>query len=111
MAAGVDATSQNRVSLGGLFGGIFAETYSADDFVKSLEVGSVYRAGDETIAVALKDDLHLEDYRVIVFNGDNQYDMRDRPTIRPIARERKSVGQGKRGSVSVDLGGLHDIKQ
>src|SRR3546814_3277687 len=88
MAAGVDATSQNRVSLGGLFGGIFAETYSADDFVKSLEVGSVYRAGDHTIAGALKDGLHLEDYRVIVLNGDNEYDMRDRPTLRPIARER-----------------------
>src|SRR3546814_15774014 len=75
MAAGVDATSQNRVGLGGLFGGIFAETYSADDFVKSLEVGSVYRAGDDPIAVALQDDLQLEDYRVIVFKGDNQSDM------------------------------------
>lgn len=88
MSPGVDATSQNRVGLGGLFGGILAETYSAENFVKSLEVGSVYRAGDDTIAVALKDDLHLEDYRVIVFNGDNQYDMRDRPAIRQIERER-----------------------
>ena len=88
MAPGVDPTGQNRVSLGGLFGGVFAKTYSADDFLKSLEVGSVYQAGDDTIAVALKDDLRLEDYRIIVFNGDNQYDPRDRPAIRQIDRER-----------------------
>ncbi len=83
-AQGVEVTSQNRVGLGGLFGGVFAKTYSADDFLKSLEVGSVYQAGDDTVAVALKGDLRLEDYRIIVFNGDNQYDLRDRPAIRQI---------------------------
>ena len=88
MAPGVEVTSQNRVGLGGLFGGVFAKTYSADDFLKSLEVGSVYQAGDDTIAVALKDDLRLEDYRIIVFNGDNQYDLRDRPAVRQIDRGR-----------------------
>lgn len=88
MAPGVQPVSQNRVGLGGLFGGLFAATYSADDFVKSLEVGSVYRAGDDTIAVALKDDLRLEDYRIIVFNGDYQYDLNDRPVLRQIDRER-----------------------
>jgi hypothetical protein len=88
MAPGVEVTSQNRVGLGGLFGGVFAKIYSADDFLKSLEVGSVYQAGDDTIAVALKDDLRLEDYRIIVFNGDNQYDLRDRPAIRQIDRGR-----------------------
>jgi hypothetical protein len=86
MAPGVEVTSQNRVGLGGLFGGIFAKTYSAEDFMKSLEVGTVYQAGDDTIAVALKDNLKLEDYRVIVFNGDNQYDLRDRPALRQIDR-------------------------
>lgn len=86
MAPGVEVTSQNRVGLGGLFGGIFAKTYSAEDFLKSLEVGSVYQAGDDSIAVALKDDLRLEDYRILVFNGDNQYGMRDRPAIRQIDR-------------------------
>ena len=88
MQAGVEQVSQNRVGLGGLFGGIFAQTYSAENFVKSLEVGSVYRAGDDTIAVAMKDDLRLEDYRVIVFNGDYQYDISDRPTLRQIERAR-----------------------
>ena len=88
MAPGVEVTSQNRVGLGGLFGGVFSKTYSADDFLKSLEVGSVYQAGDDTIAVALKDDLRLENYRVIVFNGDDQYDLRDRPAIRQIDRAR-----------------------
>lgn len=88
MAPGVDPTSQNRVGLGGVFGGLFAKTYSAEDFLKSLEVGSVYQAGEDTIAVALKDDLRLEDYRVIVFNGDYQYDLRDRPVLRQIDRQR-----------------------
>lgn len=87
MASGVDPTSQNRVGLGSLFGGVFARTYSADDFLKSLEVGSVYQAGEDTIAVALKDDLRLEDYRVIVFNGDYQYDIRDRPVLRQVDRQ------------------------
>lgn len=84
-AQGVDVTSQNRVGLGGLFGGIFAKTYSADDFVKSLEVGSVYRAGDDKIVVALKGERRLEDYRIIVFNGDNQYDPRARPALQQVA--------------------------
>ena len=87
MAPGVEPTSQNRVGLGGLFGGVFAKAYSADDFLKSLEVGSVYQASEGIIAVALKDDLRLENYRVIVFNGDNQYDIRDRPVLKQIARE------------------------
>jgi hypothetical protein len=88
MQPGVEQISQNRIGLGSLFGGVFAKTYSAADFVKSLEVGSIYRAGDDTIAVALKDDLRLEDYRVIVFNGDYQFDISDRPVLRQIERER-----------------------
>lgn len=88
MQPGVEQISQNRVGLGGLFGGAFKKTYGAEDFLKSLEVGSVYRAGSDTIAVALKDDLRLEDYRVIVFNGNYQYDISDRPALRQIDRAR-----------------------
>lgn len=84
MTAGVKVTSQNRVRLGGLFGGIFAETYSAEDFVESLEVGTVYRAGDGLLAVAMEGDALLEDHRVIVFNGDYQYDPRALPTLQQI---------------------------
>jgi hypothetical protein len=84
MAPGVKVTSQNRVGLGGLFGGIFAKVYTAEDFLKRLEVGSVYRAEDGTAAIALKGDLRLEDYRVIVFNGENQYDITGRPELRQI---------------------------
>src|SRR5690606_4130763 len=84
MAPGVDPTSMNRTGLGGLFGGIFAKTYSAVDFVESLEVGSVYQAGGDTVAIALKDDVRLEDYRIIVFNDDYKYELRGRPALRQI---------------------------
>lgn len=88
MQRGVEQISQNRIGLGGLLGGVFSATYSAKDFVKSLEVGSVYQTGGDTIAVALKDDLRLEDYRVIVFNGDYQFDISDRPALRQVDRDR-----------------------
>lgn len=88
MQPGVESVSQNRVGLGGLFGSAFQKTYGAEDFLKSMEVGSIYRAGSDTIAVALKDDLRLEDYRVIVFNGDYQYNISDRPALRQIDRAR-----------------------
>lgn len=84
MAPGVDVTSQNRVGLGGLFGGIFGKTYGASDFLKTLEVGSVYLAGKDRAAIVLKGDLRLEDYRVIVFNGENQYDITGAPELQQI---------------------------
>jgi hypothetical protein len=84
MTTGVKATSQNRVSLGGLFGGVFAKTYSAEDFVRSLEVGTVYRAGNGLLAVAMEGDELLQDHRIIVFNGDYQYDPRALPSLQQI---------------------------
>lgn len=84
MTTGVEVTSQNRVGLGGLFGGVFAETFSAEDFVKSLEVGTVYRAGDGLLAVAMEGDERLQDHRVIVFNGDYQYDPKALPTLQQL---------------------------
>ena len=87
MTTGVDVTSQNRVGLGGLFGGVFAATYSAENFVRSLEVGTVYRAGNGHLAVALAGDEVLTDHRVIVFNGDYQYDPKSLPTLQQVPPE------------------------
>ncbi len=84
MTTGVKATSQNRVGLGGLFGGVFAKTYSAEDFLKSLEVGTVYRAGNGLLAVAMEGDEVLTDHKVIVFNGDYQYDPQSLPSLQQI---------------------------
>ncbi|WP_193366864.1 hypothetical protein [Pelagibius marinus] len=84
MTTGVKATSQNRVSLGGLFGGVFAKTYSAEDFIESLEVGTVYRAGDGLLAVAMEGDEVLSDHKVIVFNGDYQYDPKALPSLQQV---------------------------
>ena len=84
MTTGVKVTDQNRVSLGGLFGGVFAPTYSAENFLQSLEVGTVYRAGGGRLAVAMAEDQVLADHRIIVFNGDYQYDPRKLPTLQQI---------------------------
>lgn len=85
MTSGVKVTSQNRISVGNIFGGILAKTYSPADFVESLEVGTVYLAGDGLLAVAMQGDERLEDHRVIVFNGDNQYDPRALPSLQQIS--------------------------
>lgn len=87
MSPGVEAVNENRISVGGLLGGLFSQSYTTKDFLESLEVGSVYRAGDGSVAVALKEDMRLEDYRIIVFNGDYRYTVHDRPAIRQIDRE------------------------
>lgn len=84
MATGVEVINQNRIGLGNLFGGVFADTYSAESFVRSLEVGTVYRAGNGLLAVAMAGDEVLSDHRVIVFNGDYQYDPRQLPTLQQI---------------------------
>ncbi|MEO3427925.1 hypothetical protein AAFN88_03645 [Pelagibius sp. CAU 1746] len=73
MNQGISRTSQSRDGIGGLFGSVFATTYNANHFVKSLEVGSVYRTGDGNVAVALKGERRLEDFDIIVFNGEYQY--------------------------------------
>ncbi len=73
MNQGISRISQSRDGIGGLFGSVFATTYNADNFVKSLEVGSVYRTGDGNVVVALKGERRLEDYNIILFNGEYQY--------------------------------------
>lgn len=84
MSTGVKVTNQNRVNLGGLFGGLFATTYNAEYFLKSLEVGTVYYAGGDLLAVAMAGEEVLSDHRVIVFNGDYQYDPTALPTLQQI---------------------------
>lgn len=85
MTTGVEVTSQNRVRLGGLFGNVFGTTYSAENFVRSLQVGTVYRAGNGHLAVAMAHDEVLSEHRVIVFNGDYQYDPKALPSLQQIA--------------------------
>ncbi|GAB4225654.1 MAG: hypothetical protein Tsb0032_31720 [Kiloniellaceae bacterium] len=84
LTTGVKVTSQDRIGLGGLFGGVFAKTYSLDDFADALEVGTVYRAGDKRLAVAMEGGELLQEHRVIVFNGDYQYDPKALPTLQQI---------------------------
>jgi hypothetical protein len=90
MSAGVDPTSASRVGLGGVpvLGGLFSKTYGPDDFTDDKDVGTVYFAGDDTLALALEGDMKLEDYKIIVFNGEHQYDLRARPQLQQIPPER-----------------------
>lgn len=76
----IKVINENRVSVGGLLGGLLPTAYGAEHFIKSLEIGSVYRAGDGEIAVAMKGERRLEDYEVLVFNGDYQYIPQGRAT-------------------------------
>lgn len=87
---GVDVTSQDRVGLGGvpLLGGIFADVYDSDDFTEANDVGTVFHAGDDQLVVALKDNLKLEDYQVIIFNASNQYTVGRSPRIEQVPPEK-----------------------
>jgi len=86
---GVDVVSQDRIGLGGLgfLGGLLDKTYSADDFTPANDIGTVFRAGDDKLVIALKDDLKLEDHKVIIFNASNEYQVRGNPTIEQIPPE------------------------
>lgn len=68
----IKVINENRISVGGLLGGLLPTTYTAKDFVKSLEVGSVYWDGSAMV-VAMKGERRLKDYNVAVFNGNYQY--------------------------------------
>jgi len=86
---GVDVVSQDRIGLGGLgvISGLFSKTYGADDFGAANDVGTVFRAGDDKLVIALKDGLKLQDHKVIIFNTSNEYQVQGNPTIDQIPPE------------------------
>jgi len=86
---GVDVVSQNRLNLGGLgvLGSLFNETYGPDDFGTANDIGTVFRAGEDKLVIALKGERKLEDYRVVVFNRDNEYQVRGQPTLEEVPPE------------------------
>lgn len=83
---GVDVVTQDRVGLGnlGVLGGLLQETYGPDDFGAGNDIGTVFRAGDDQLVIALKGDRKLEDYKVVIFNRDNEYQVRGQPTIEQV---------------------------
>jgi hypothetical protein len=86
---GVDVVSQDRIGLGGLgvISGLFDKTYNSDDFTAENDVGTVFRAGDDKLMIALKDDLKLADHQVIIFNTNKEFQVRGKPTIDQISPE------------------------
>lgn len=87
---GVKVTSQDRVNLGGLgvLGSLFGETYDSDDFGAHNDAGTVFYDGDDQLFVALKEDVDLEDFRIVIFNADSEYQLRSAPKIEQISPER-----------------------
>lgn len=86
-ALGVDFTSDDRVSLDGVpvLGGLFGKTYDADDFSEENRIGSVFRAGDDTMAVVLTGDRAVDGYQVVFFNGKGHYEISGRPKLTEVS--------------------------
>lgn len=86
-AFGVDFTSDDRVGLGGLpvVGGLFEKTYDADDFTPENRVGSVFRSGDDTMAVVLTGDSVLDGHKIVFFNGKGHYEVVERPKLTEVS--------------------------
>jgi hypothetical protein len=86
-AFGVDFKSDDRVGLGGLpvLGGLFEKSYEADDFTEENRVGSVFRSGDDKLAVVLTGPTALDGYRVVVFNGKGHYEIGGRPKLTEVS--------------------------
>ncbi|MGD1880363.1 MAG: hypothetical protein ACFB13_23025 [Kiloniellaceae bacterium] len=101
-AFGIDFESTDRVGIDGLpvSGGLFEKTYRADDFTSDNRIGSVFRDGDDTMAVVLAGDTPLDGQRIVVFNGKGQYTVRERPKITDISP-----------SQLTDLGALPTMQQ
>lgn len=86
-AFGVDFTSDDRVGLDGVpvLGGLFDKTYDADDFTEENRIGSVFRAGDDTMAVVLTGDRAVDGYQVVFFNGKGHYEISGRPKLTEVS--------------------------
>ncbi|NIA71031.1 hypothetical protein HBA54_20740 [Pelagibius litoralis] len=86
-ALGVDFTSDDRVGLGGLpvLGGLFDKTYDADDFTEENRIGSVFRSGDDTMAVVLTGDSALDGQKIVFFNGKGHYEVVERPRLTEVS--------------------------
>lgn len=86
-AFGVDFTSDDRVGLDGVpvLGGLFNKTYDADDFTEENRVGSVFRAGDDTMAIVLTGERAMDGYQVVFFNGKGHYEIAGRPKLTEVS--------------------------
>ena len=98
-AFGVDFESDDRIGMPFL-GGLFGKTYDADSFTEENRVGSVFRDGDDKLAVVLTGDSALDGYKIVVFNGKGHYEIRERPKIVDISP-----------TSLVDLGAIPSMQQ
>ncbi len=85
---GVDMVSRDRIGVGGvpLIGGLFQETYDVDDYSQDNAVGSVF-ATPGKLVVALKNNLKLEDFQVVILDTNNQYQLQGAPAVDQVSAE------------------------
>ena len=85
---GVDMVSRDRAGLGGLplVGGLFQETYDVKDYNEDNAVGSVF-FGPGQLVVALKNNLKMEDFKVVVLDTKNQYRLQGAPEVKQVPAE------------------------
>ena len=85
---GVDMVTRDRAGLGGLplIGGLFHETYDVNDYGEDNAVGSVFFAPGKLV-VALKNNLKLEDLKVVILDTKNQYRLQGAPEVNQVPAE------------------------
>jgi len=85
---GVDFRSYDRIDvsdvplLGSLFGG---DRLSAEDFTEENRVGSVYSAGDGSLAAVIDDSIEVSDLDLEVVTGPGTYQIQVRPRLIDVA--------------------------
>jgi len=80
---GVDFESLDRIDVREvpLFGSIFDKGLSADDFTPETRVGSVYLAGDNSLAAVIDDNIDVANQRLDVVTGPGRYQIQMTPRL------------------------------
>ncbi|WP_420345807.1 hypothetical protein [Pelagibius sp.] len=84
---GVDYKNLDTVDVGDvpLLGSLFGDRLDADDFTEENQVGTVYIAGENTLAAVVSDDVEVDGYRLGVVNGKGHYRLSAGPMLTEVA--------------------------
>ncbi len=84
---GVDYKNLDTVDVGAVpvLGSLFGDRLDADDFTEENQIGTVYIAGENTLAAVVSDDVDVGDYRLGVVNGKGHYRLSGGPMLTEVA--------------------------
>ncbi|HIC80097.1 MAG TPA: hypothetical protein EYH07_10455 [Kiloniellaceae bacterium] len=84
---GVDYKNLDTVDVGAVpvLGSLFGDRLDAGDFTEENQVGTVYIAGENTLAAVVSDDVNVADYGVGVVNGKGHYRLSGGPMLTEVA--------------------------